>query len=95
MSVRVTLVLLHSARCPQLVPELTILAVLRHAIMATSPDVIVSFIDKTNVRVVAALAETPVPVDARRVSLGKWQGARLRSSHLIRQSHNGSNRMQN
>jgi glycosyltransferase involved in cell wall biosynthesis len=55
---------------------------LRHAILATAPDVVVSFIDRTNVRVLAAMAETNVPVivteqtDARRISLGKWQGAR-------------------
>ncbi len=74
--------LLHTARCPQLIPDLTILAVLRHAILASSPDVVVSFIDRTNVRVLAAMAETSTSVvvceqtDARRISLGKWQGAR-------------------
>jgi glycosyltransferase involved in cell wall biosynthesis len=74
--------LLHNARCPQLIPELSILTMLRHAILATAPDVVVSFIDRTNVRVLAAMAETNVPVivteqtDARRISLGKWQGAR-------------------
>jgi hypothetical protein len=67
---------------PQLIPELSILTMLRHAILATAPDVVVSFIDRTNVRVLAAMAETNVPVivteqtDARRISLGKWQGAR-------------------
>jgi GalNAc-alpha-(1->4)-GalNAc-alpha-(1->3)-diNAcBac-PP-undecaprenol alpha-1,4-N-acetyl-D-galactosaminyltransferase len=74
--------LLHNARCPQLIPELSILAMLRHAILSTKPDVVVSFIDRTNVRVLAAMAETSVPIvateqtDARRISLGKWQGAR-------------------
>ena len=74
--------LLHNARCPQLIPELSILTMLRHAILATAPAVVVSFIDRTNVRVLAAMAETNVPVivteqtDARRISLGKWQGAR-------------------
>ncbi|HEX2272136.1 MAG TPA: glycosyltransferase [Pyrinomonadaceae bacterium] len=74
--------LLHSARCPQLLHDLTMIAMLRHAILATKPDVAVSFIDRTNVRVLAAMAETSVPViacevtDVRRVSLGTWQGAR-------------------
>lgn len=74
--------LLESARCPQLLPDLAMLATLRHAILGTKPDVVVSFIDRTNVRVLAAMAETSVPVvacevtDVRRISLGKWQGAR-------------------
>ena len=74
--------LLHEAICPQLIPDITILAMLRHAIMMTKPDAVVSFIDKTNLRVIAAMAETRVPVvvcevtDARRVSLGKLQNAR-------------------
>lgn len=74
--------LLHSARCPQLLPELPMIAMLRHAILATKPDIVVSFIDRTNVRVLAAMAETSVPVvacevtDVRRISLGTWQGAR-------------------
>jgi glycosyltransferase involved in cell wall biosynthesis len=74
--------LLHHARCPQLVPDLKILAMLRHAIVESRPDVVVSFIDRTNVRVLAAMAETGVPVvaceqtDTRRISLGTWQGAR-------------------
>lgn len=74
--------LLERARCPQLVPDLTNLAKLRHTILASSPDVVVSFIDRTNIRVLAAMAETRIPVivceqtDARRVSLGRLQGAR-------------------
>ena len=74
--------LLETARCPQLVPDVTNLAKLRHAILASNPDVVVSFIDRTNVRTVAAMAETGVPVvvceqtDARRISLGRLQGAR-------------------
>jgi glycosyltransferase involved in cell wall biosynthesis len=55
---------------------------LRHAILASKPHVVVSFIDRTNVRVLAAMPETGVPVvvceqtDARRVSLRQLQGAR-------------------
>ncbi len=77
-----TLRLLHSARCPQLIHDITTIAMLRHAILTTKPDVVVSFIDRTNVRVLAALPETGVPVvacevtDVRRISLGKLQGAR-------------------
>ena len=74
--------LLDHELCPQLISEVTTLAMLRHAIMATKPDVVVSFIDVTNLRVIAAMAETGVPVvvcevtDARRVSLGRLQNAR-------------------
>ena len=74
--------LLNDALCPQLIPDITLLAMLRYAIMATKPDVVVSFIDITNLRVLAAISETGVPVvacevtDARRVSLGKLQNAR-------------------
>lgn len=73
---------LHNARCPQLIHDLTITAMLRYAILVTRPDVVVSIIDKTNVRVLAAMHETSVPViaceqtDASRISLGQWQGAR-------------------
>lgn len=74
--------LLSTARCPQLIHDMPAIAMLRHAILATRPDVVVSFIDRTNVRVLAAMPETGVPIvateqtDARRISLGKWQGAR-------------------
>jgi glycosyltransferase involved in cell wall biosynthesis len=74
--------LLNTARCPQLIHDINMIAMLRHAILATKPDVVVSFIDRTNVRVLAAMPETGVPVvayeatDARRISLGTWQGAR-------------------
>jgi glycosyltransferase involved in cell wall biosynthesis len=77
-----TLRLLHRARCPQLIHDITVLAMLRHGILATKPDIVISFIDKTNLRVIAAMAETRVPVvacevtDARKVSLGKLQNAR-------------------
>lgn len=74
--------LLDTALCPQLLHDIALIAMLRHAILATKPDVVVSFIDRTNVRVLAAMPETSVPVvvcevtDASRISLGKWQGAR-------------------
>ena len=74
--------LLDTALCPQLIRDLPTIAMLRHSILATRPDVVVSFIDRTNVRVLSAMAETGVPVvasehtDTRRNSLGIWQGAR-------------------
>jgi GalNAc-alpha-(1->4)-GalNAc-alpha-(1->3)-diNAcBac-PP-undecaprenol alpha-1,4-N-acetyl-D-galactosaminyltransferase len=73
---------LQTARCPELIHEITILALLRHAILATRPDVVISKIDETNVRVLAAMHETNVPVivcevtDARRVLFRKWPRAR-------------------
>ena len=74
--------LLGDARCTHLVSDITTLAMLRQEILASAPDVVVSFIDRTNVRVLAATAETGLPViaceqtDGRRTSLGPWQGAR-------------------
>jgi glycosyltransferase involved in cell wall biosynthesis len=66
----------------ELIPDLTMLALLRFAILSTEPDVVVSFITQTNIRVLAAMHESKVPVivcevtDARRVSLPGWQRAR-------------------
>jgi glycosyltransferase involved in cell wall biosynthesis len=74
--------LLNTARCPQLIHDISMIAMLRHAILATRPNVVVSFIDRTNIRVLAAMPETGVPVvvceqtDARRISLPLLQGAR-------------------
>jgi len=74
--------LLVDARCTHLISDITTLAMLRQEILMSRPDVVVSFIDRTNVRVLAAMAETNLPViaceqtDARRISLGPWQGAR-------------------
>src|SRR6185369_1973320 len=58
------------------------LALLRFAILRTEPDVVVSFITQTNVRVLAALHESKVPVivcevtDARRLHMRDWQRPR-------------------
>jgi GalNAc-alpha-(1->4)-GalNAc-alpha-(1->3)-diNAcBac-PP-undecaprenol alpha-1,4-N-acetyl-D-galactosaminyltransferase len=68
--------------CSVLIAEITLLALIRHAILATNPDLVVSFIDMTNVRVLAAVHETGLPViaceqtDTRHVSLGRCQQAR-------------------
>ena len=73
---------IHAARCPELLRDSTIIALLRYAILATEPDVVVSFIDRTNIRVVAAMHESGVPVivcevtDPRRISLRGWERAR-------------------
>jgi GalNAc-alpha-(1->4)-GalNAc-alpha-(1->3)-diNAcBac-PP-undecaprenol alpha-1,4-N-acetyl-D-galactosaminyltransferase len=61
-----------------LLTDLPMLAVLRCAILQTEPDVVVSFITQTNVRVLAALHESKVPVivnevtDARRLYMRDW-----------------------
>ena len=73
---------LQAVRCPELIPDIKMLALLRYAILTTHPDVVVSMIDQTNVRVLAAMHEAQAQVivcevtDARRVSLHAWQHAR-------------------
>src|SRR5207302_119079 len=73
---------LQRARCTELLEEITLIAMMRHAILASSPDLVISIIDMTNVRVLAAMHETGVPViaceqtDTSQVSLGRWQKAR-------------------
>ena len=68
--------------CNELVGDVTMLALLRFAILKTSPRVVVTFITQTNVRVLASLHETNVPVivcevtDTRRVWLRGWQRPR-------------------
>jgi len=42
----------------RMIHEMTLLALLRYAILATKPDIVVSQIDETNVRVLAAMHET-------------------------------------
>ena len=74
---------LDKAGCRELMEEdLTLIAILRRTILATAPDVVVAHIDMTNVRVLAAMNETGVPVvacehtDTSQVSIGRWQPAR-------------------
>ena len=75
---------LHATGCQELIHDLTMLAMLRFAILNTNPNVVVSFITQTNVRVLAALHESNVPVvvcevtDARRVWLREWMQPRDR-----------------
>jgi glycosyltransferase involved in cell wall biosynthesis len=73
---------LRATRCHDLVQDLPMLAMIRFAILKTEPNVVVSSITQTNVRVLAALHESNVPVvacevtDARRVWLRGWMGPR-------------------
>ncbi len=70
--------------CPELAGELPKLSAIRAAVAATDPDVVVSHMDITNVRVLASTLDLAVPViacehtDSSRVGLGAWGGARLR-----------------
>ena len=65
-----------------LMPDITMLALLRFAILRSEPDIVVSFITQTNVRVLAALHEARVPVvvcevtDTRRLHLRDWHRPR-------------------
>jgi hypothetical protein len=45
----------------QLTSEITFFAVLRHRILAQKPDVVVSHMDITNLRVLVAMHEAEVP----------------------------------
>jgi glycosyltransferase involved in cell wall biosynthesis len=69
-------------QCSVLLAEITLIALMRHAILATNPDLVLAFIDMTNVRVLAAVHETGVPViaceqtDTSQISLGRCQQAR-------------------
>lgn len=66
----------------QLMQDLALFALLRDRILAQKPDVVVSHMDVTNLRVLVAMYETNVPVivcehtDATRVPLGWWQSVR-------------------
>ncbi len=66
--------------------DLVLIVALRHAILETDPQVVISFIDVTNIRVLLALYRLNVPVivsercDPRQVSTGHegWDGLRHR-----------------
>ena len=66
----------------QLTRHITFFALLRHRILAQKPDVVVSHMDITNLRVLVAMYESRVPViacehtDATRISIGWWQSVR-------------------
>jgi glycosyltransferase involved in cell wall biosynthesis len=74
---------LQSADCGELLRQAPLMAILRDAILGDRPpDVVVSHIDMTNLRVLGAMHETRIPVvvcehtDVRRTSIGRWQRAR-------------------
>ena len=73
---------LHSADCMVMIEQLGIIAMIRHKILATSPDVVVPIIDLTNIRVLAAMSETKVRIiaceqtDSERISMGPLQHVR-------------------
>ncbi|HET6975899.1 MAG TPA: glycosyltransferase [Pyrinomonadaceae bacterium] len=74
---------LQQANCArQLTQHITFFALLRARILAQQPDVVVSHMDLTNLRVLVAMHETNVPViacehtDATRVAIGWWQSVR-------------------
>ena len=74
--------LLDRGGCSELIAEIPLLATLRHAILATRPSVVVAHIDMTNIRGLAALPETGIPViacehtDTSQISIGRWQSVR-------------------
>lgn len=87
---------LHSAECMVMIEQLGILAMMRYEILATSPNVVVPLIDLTNIRVLAAMSETKVPVivceqtDSRRISMGRYQHVRdglYRRAHAVVAPH--------
>ena len=82
--------------CLSLSKEMGLITMLRHAILASAPDVVVPIIDMTNVRVLAAMLGTNVPViaceqtDSARITLGRWQDARralYRGAHAVVAPH--------
>lgn len=80
---------LYYAGCLEMIAQLSLVVMLRRAILATAPDVVVTHLDMTNIQVLAAMHETGVPViacehtDTSRVSFG-WQNAR---TALYRRAH--------
>src|SRR5688572_13708067 len=55
---------LHGVACFEIIEAMPLLAMLRYAILAMNPDVVVAHMDYTNVLVLAAMHETGVPVVA-------------------------------
>jgi glycosyltransferase involved in cell wall biosynthesis len=80
---------LYYAGCREMIAQLSLVVMLRRAILATAPDVVVPHLDMTNIQVLAAMHETGVPViacehtDTSQVSFG-WQNAR---TALYRRAH--------
>ena len=72
---------LQGIACFEIIWDMPLLAMLRYAILATTPDVIVAHIDITNVMVLAAMHDG-LPViacehsDTSQFSIGSWQNTR-------------------
>ena len=90
---------LEQASCPELVAELSLITMIRAAILATTPDLVVAHVDMTNVRVLAAMLGTKVPViacehtDVNQIYLPRWQAARYalyRRAAAVVASHRAS-----
>jgi GalNAc-alpha-(1->4)-GalNAc-alpha-(1->3)-diNAcBac-PP-undecaprenol alpha-1,4-N-acetyl-D-galactosaminyltransferase len=70
---------LHGVACFEIIWEMPLLARLRYAILATTPDVVIAHLNFTNVRVLAAMHQTGVPViayehtDVSQFSTNSWQ----------------------
>ena len=66
----------------QLTQYIMLFALLRYAILSQKPDVVVTHLDITNLRVLASMFETNIPVivcehtDATRVNIGSWISVR-------------------
>src|SRR5947207_3426770 len=81
-SVAAVLRALGDVGCSDLLDNAAIISLMRDAILATRPDVVVSHMDVTNVRVLAAMHGSGVPVvacehtDVARVPAGRWTHAR-------------------
>lgn len=92
---------LREAGCEDLLEEAALMAALRARILETQPDAVVSHMDLTNVRVLAALHGTGVPVivcehtDPLRNSLGVFERARgvfYRDARAVVTSHEATSR---
>jgi glycosyltransferase involved in cell wall biosynthesis len=81
-SVAAVLRTLGDVGCSDLLDNAAIISLMRDAIVATRPDVVVSHMDVTNVRVLTAMHGSGVPViacehtDVARVPAGRWTHAR-------------------
>ena len=81
-SIAAVLRTLDAIGCPELVDNAAIISMMREAILATEPEIVVAHLDVTNVRVLVALHGSGVPVivcehcDVERVHAGRWMRPR-------------------
>jgi GalNAc-alpha-(1->4)-GalNAc-alpha-(1->3)-diNAcBac-PP-undecaprenol alpha-1,4-N-acetyl-D-galactosaminyltransferase len=90
---------LRETGCEELLEDAALMAALRARVLETRPDAVVSHMDLTNMRVVAALHGTGIPViacehtDPMRNSLGAWERARgvlYRRARVVVASHDAT-----